>query len=184
MATIAYRLEVGGKKTIAHGFASFGKALIFPAAAVSIIAAQGWFLISDLAALVNAFALGRKPVGRDVVLDRVAYQIEKETKIKRRVKGAIAGLISVPRRGGDEGIVAQLADAFQRHVAGPLEGPLVVLFEQQRANEARDRCVVREDADHVSAPLDLRIQPLQRIRRVDLCAMRLGEAHVREHVGL
>ena len=30
----------------------------------------------------------------------------------------------------DEGIIAQWGDGFQRHVSRPLDGPLIVLFEQ------------------------------------------------------
>jgi hypothetical protein len=32
----------------------------------------------------------------------------------------------------DEGIIAQRGDGFQRHVSGALDGPFVVLLEQQR----------------------------------------------------
>ena len=51
-----------------------------------------------------------------------------------------------------------MADAFQRHVAGALDGPFIVLFEQQRADEADDGVVVGEDADDVGSPLDLAVQ--------------------------
>ena len=51
-----------------------------------------------------------------------------------------------------EGIIAQRRDGFQRHVAGSLNGPLVVLFEQDRANEARNgRFIFREDARDLGA---------------------------------
>jgi hypothetical protein len=63
----------------------------------------------------------------------------------------------------DEGIIAQLADAFQRHVAGALDGPFVVLFEQHGADEADDGVLVREDADDVGAPLDLAVEALDRV---------------------
>ena len=51
------------------------------------------------------------------------------------------------------GSSAQPADAFQRHVAGAVDGPLVVLFEQDCADEADDGVVVGEDADHIGSPL-------------------------------
>jgi hypothetical protein len=35
-------------------------------------------------------------------------------------------------------------DGFQRHAAGALDSPFVVLFEEQRADEADDGLVVRE----------------------------------------
>jgi hypothetical protein len=53
------------------------------------------------------------------------------------------------------------------HVAA-LQAPLVTLLEQQRANEPRDRGFVGEDPDDVRAPLDLGVEPLQRVGRVDL----------------
>ena len=40
----------------------------------------------------------------------------------------------------DEGVFAQRCDAFQGHVAAVLDGPLVVLFEQDGADRADD-CV-------------------------------------------
>ena len=55
-------------------------------------------------------------------------------------------LIGAPLRAGWRGIIAQPADAFQRHRAGSLDGPLVILFEQKCAHEADDRLIVREDA--------------------------------------
>ena len=84
----------------------------------------------------------------------------------------------------DEGIIAQLANALQRHVAGSLDGPFVVLFQQQGADETDDGVVVGEDADHVGAPLDLAVEALDRIGAVELRPMLLREGHVGEHVGL
>ena len=45
---------------------------------------------------------------------------------------------------------------------------LVVLLEQQRAHQASDRALVREDANDVGATLDLAIQSLEHVRAVDL----------------
>lgn len=45
-----------------------------------------------------------------------------------------------------------------------MDGPLVVLFEEQCADEAQDGVVVWEDADDVGAALNLAIQPLDRVR--------------------
>ena len=44
--------------------------------------------------------------------------------------------------------------------------------------------LVREDADDIGSALDLLIQPLQRIRRMQLGSMLRGEGHVGEHVML
>jgi hypothetical protein len=68
-----------------------------------------------------------------------------------------------------------LADAFQGHVASTLDGPLVVLFEQQRADEADDGAVVGEDADDVGAPLDLAVEAFDRVGAVELGPVRLRE---------
>ena len=55
----------------------------------------------------------------------------------------------------DDGIIAQECDGFQGHVAGSLNGPFVVLLEQDGAHEADDGLFVGEDADDLGAPLDL-----------------------------
>jgi hypothetical protein len=67
-------------------------------------------------------------------------------------------------RGGqlDERIVAQRCDGFQGHVAGALDGPLVVLFEEDGTDEANDGLVVGEDADDLGAALDLTVDALDR----------------------
>src|SRR5271167_4795994 len=46
---------------------------------------------------------------------------------------------------------AQRRDGFQRHVAGALHRPFVVLFEKDRAGEADDGRLIREDANHIGA---------------------------------
>jgi len=50
----------------------------------------------------------------------------------------------------DDRIIAQGGYGFQGHVAGALDGPFVVLFEQDRADEPADGVVVRKDADDIS----------------------------------
>ena len=56
------------------------------------------------------------------------------------------------------------------------DGPLVVLFEQHGTDESDDRGVVGEDPDHVAAPLDLLVDPLERVGGGDLAPMRPGDA--------
>jgi hypothetical protein len=65
------------------------------------------------------------------------------------------------RHGGqaDEGIIAQRGDGFQCHISGALHSPFVVLFEQQRTDEADDGLVIGEDADESVLRL---IPPLMR----------------------
>jgi len=59
-----------------------------------------------------------------------------------------------------------------------LDGPLVVLLEEDGADEAGDGCLVGEDADDLGAALDLAVEPLERVRRVELLPVLLGEATV------
>ena len=49
-----------------------------------------------------------------------------------------------------------------------LEQPLIVLFEQHGADQPGDAGLVGEDADDIGAPLDLFVQPLQRVGAVSL----------------
>jgi len=60
-------------------------------------------------------------------------------------------------------IIADLAELFQAHVAGSARRPLVVLLQEQRADEAHDRRLVWEDGDDVGAPLDLAVEAFERI---------------------
>ena len=46
-------------------------------------------------------------------------------------------------------IIADLAELFQAHVAGSARRPLVVLLQEQRADEAHDRRLVGKDGDDV-----------------------------------
>src|SRR4051812_26812110 len=57
----------------------------------------------------------------------------------------------------DTEIMAQWSDGFQAHVTGTLNGPLIVLFEQQRTDQADDGSFVGEDADDLVAAFDLAI---------------------------
>jgi hypothetical protein len=61
------------------------------------------------------------------------------------------------------------------HVAGALDVPFVILFAQDRTDEPDDRVLVWEDADYFGAPLDLAVETLERIGRVQLGAMVAGK---------
>ena len=50
-----------------------------------------------------------------------------------------------------------------RHVAGSLDSPFVVLFEQNGADEAGDGVVVGEDADDLGASLDFAVEAVDRL---------------------
>jgi hypothetical protein len=90
------------------------------------------------------------------------------------------------RDGGqlDDGIIAQRRDRFQAHVASALNRPLIVLFEQERADEARDRIFVGKNADDIGTALDLAIEPFERIDGMDFRPMIFRKAHEGEHVDL
>jgi len=60
--------------------------------------------------------------------------------------------------------------------------PLVVGLGHDSGDQAFDRGVVRELADHVGAPLDLPVGAFQRIGRPDLPTMGLGEGGVGQEV--
>lgn len=82
----------------------------------------------------------------------------------------------------DERIIAHCCDGFQCHVAGSLDGPFIVLFEQERADEPDDGVIVGEDADNLGAPLDLAVETLDRVGRMKLGPMLFGKGHVGEHI--
>ena len=87
----------------------------------------------------------------------------------------LAGWSGGHGRQPDEWIIADRSDAFQGQVAGTLDGPLVVLLEQDGADQADDGGLVGEDADDVGAPLDLADRPLQRVGGVQLGAVLAGK---------
>ena len=87
-------------------------------------------------------------------------------------------------RQADIEIIAERGDGFQRHVAGALNGLLVILLQQDRADQSSDRGFVRKNADHVDAPLDLAVQSLDRISGMDLGAVLGWKVREGQHIGL
>ena len=61
------------------------------------------------------------------------------------------------------GVSLQGSDGFQCHVSGALNGPFVVLLEEQGADEVDDGGLVREDPDDIAAALDFAVEPLERV---------------------
>jgi hypothetical protein len=123
------------------------------------------------------------PIGRaGLAVDRVPRRgvADSVYRVRRHGPDWSAG----DCREADGGIIAQRRDGFQRHVASPLDRPLVVLLEQDGAHQAGDGVLVGEDADHFGSPLDLAVEAFERIGRVQFGPMRSGEAHVGQHVGL
>ena len=72
-------------------------------------------------------------------------------------------------------IIADWGDAFQRHVAGALDRPLIILLKEDGADEALDRVLVWEDADDIGATFNFAVDALQRIGRVQFGPVRGGE---------
>jgi hypothetical protein len=73
--------------------------------------------------------------------------------------------------------------AFDLHVA-VLEQPLVVLFEEDSADQPGDAGLVWEDADDIGPSLDLLVETLQRVGRMRLGAVLRREGYVGENVVL
>jgi hypothetical protein len=65
----------------------------------------------------------------------------------------------------DEGIIAEGGGDCPHRVAGGLDCPFIVLFQQQWANEAEDGIAAGEDGDDVATPI-----PAETMRRCDLSA--------------
>ncbi len=66
-------------------------------------------------------------------------------------------------------------DGFQRHVAGALDGPFIVLLEQDRLDQPDNGVFIGEDADDLDEALDLAAEPLERIAAVELRPMLVGK---------
>src|SRR3954452_14842185 len=78
---------------------------------------------------------------------------------------------------------AEAGHGLERHVA-VLELPLVVLLHQDGSDEAQDAGLVREDADHVGAALDLLVEAFERVGRMQLGPVSAWEVHEGQDIGL
>lgn len=67
---------------------------------------------------------------------------------------------------------------------GALDSPFIILFEEDGADELGDRRFVGEEADDLRPALDLAVEPLRQIRRMELGAMLHRESHIGEHIRL
>jgi hypothetical protein len=78
----------------------------------------------------------------------VPHLVEKEWRWLLRTP---AGFSRICQASGqlDDGIVAQRRDGFQSHVSGSLDGLLMVLLEQDGADEPCDGGFIGEDADEL-----------------------------------
>ena len=60
---------------------------------------------------------------------------------------------------------SQFGHDLNLHIA-VLQLPFIVLLEQYRANQPNDGGLIGEDADDIGAPLDLLVEPLERVGAV------------------
>jgi hypothetical protein len=78
--------------------------------------------------------------------------------------------------------IPEWRDGFQRHGAGALDGPLIILLQQDRTDWPGDGVLVGEDGDDVASPFDPAVQSFNRVGGVYFGPMLGGKAHVGQHV--
>jgi hypothetical protein len=76
---------------------------------------------------------------------------------------------------GSGGIIARRGDCFQGHVAALLDRPLVVLFEEDCAEETGDGFLVGEDTNDFGSAIDLTVDAFERIGGMQLGSMLAGK---------
>ncbi len=67
-------------------------------------------------------------------------------------------------------------------MSGALNGPFIILLQEQGAEEPNDSIVNEKDADDLGASLDLAVETLDRICRMKLCPVLHGKGHVGKHI--
>ncbi len=72
-------------------------------------------------------------------------------------------------------VPSELGHRGLRQVATLGHLPLVMGLDHHCGHQAFDRLVVREDPDHVGAPLDLSMESLEGVRRPDLAPVGFGK---------
>ena len=75
----------------------------------------------------------------------------------------LGGARDLPGIGG--GGRSQFGPDLNLHIA-VLQLPFIVLLEQYRANQPNDGGLIGEDADDIGAPLDLLVEPFERVGTV------------------
>lgn len=80
--------------------------------------------------------------------------------------------------------IAHLVDGFELSLASALNGPLVVVLEEDGAFEPDDGIAVGEDADDLHPALDLAVEALNWVGAVELSAVLPRECRVGQHAGL
>ena len=80
----------------------------------------------------------------------------------------------------DVEIIVERDDGFQRHVEGALNKLLVVLLQQDGADQPHERRLFAKHTNNVAAPLDLAVQPFYRVGGVYLGPALCGEPPCRQ----
>jgi hypothetical protein len=103
----------------------------------------------------------------------------------RRRRGSLGNWLGrardLPGIGG--GGRSQFGHDLNLHIA-VLQLPFIVLIEQYPAHQPNDGGLIGEDANDIGAPLDLFVEPFERIGSVSFAAVLLGEIQVAQHIGL
>jgi len=85
-----------------------------------------------------------------------------------------AGLSACHGGQADDGILAQGSDGFQRHVTCALNGPFVVLLEQDCPDEADNRRLVGKDTTTSVRRLTAPLKPFERVGGMQFGAVLFG----------
>ena len=67
-------------------------------------------------------------------------------------------------------------------VAAVSGGPFIMLLDEDRSSQAHQGFGIREHSDDIGTPLDLLIDPFERVGGPELTSVNLGEAGEREQV--
>src|SRR3954447_15652094 len=144
---------------------------VFPFLTGLILDSYSWDAVFLFLAASSLVALGHVP--QDGVIDWVVMCC----------LGLGSGGFQGKRRLAADLVGAEAGHGLERHVA-VLELPLVVLLHQDGSDEAQDAGLVREDADHVGAALDLLVEAFERVGRMQLGPVRAWEVHEGQDIGL
>jgi hypothetical protein len=78
-------------------------------------------------------------------------------------------------------IVADRREAFKAHVASA-DGPLIILFQHQRADHSNDGTIIGKNADDIRAAFDFAVEAFERIGAGDLRPVLLGEGGISQDI--
>lgn len=117
---------------------------------------------------------------RELAAYKIANQIVKSPKrsVQTKLLGRHSDLGRAQSTHGLQAVVVRFYNSRSTGVPGSFSNFL------GRAYQAYDGVIIWEDADDLGAPLNLAVEALDRVSRVQLGAVLLRESHVGQHVGL